>query len=178
MASKKKSKSKKGGGGKLTRSEIVQVRLDPKLKFAAELAARKQRRTLSSFIEWVVDQAIKKEPLSIDPQNHLTIFEAAESVWDLNDAIRFVLLARKLPSLLTYEEELIWKLICETQVYWRYSEYMEDGIRIEDGDLAYMNLDVLKEEFDSFKKVISGDIDENQLHKILMEKQKELEPPF
>ena len=48
---------RKGGGGKLARSETVTVRLDPKLRYLAELAARKQRRTVSSFIEWAVEQS-------------------------------------------------------------------------------------------------------------------------
>jgi hypothetical protein len=38
--------SKRKGGGKLSRSETVTVRLDPKLRYLAELAALKQRRTL------------------------------------------------------------------------------------------------------------------------------------
>ena len=50
--------SKKGGGGNLARSQVVTVRFDPKLKFAAEMAARQQRRTISSFIEWAVDEAL------------------------------------------------------------------------------------------------------------------------
>jgi hypothetical protein len=35
------------------------VRLDPKLRYLAELAARKQRRTVSSFIEWTIEEALK-----------------------------------------------------------------------------------------------------------------------
>ena len=50
------TKKRKGGGSKLSRSEIIQVRLDPKLRFTAELAARKHRRTLSSFVEWAVSE--------------------------------------------------------------------------------------------------------------------------
>jgi hypothetical protein len=45
---------RKGGGGKLSRSETVTVRLDPKLRYLAELAARLHRRTLSSYIEWAI----------------------------------------------------------------------------------------------------------------------------
>lgn len=35
--------------GKLTRTEVVPVRFDPKLKMAAELLAARERRTLSSL---------------------------------------------------------------------------------------------------------------------------------
>ncbi len=47
-------------GGKLNKSESVQVRFDPILKMAAELAAAKERRTLSSFTEMAVEDAVKK----------------------------------------------------------------------------------------------------------------------
>jgi hypothetical protein len=47
------------GGGKLSRSETVTVRLDPKLNYLCDLAARGQRRTKSSFIEWAIDNALK-----------------------------------------------------------------------------------------------------------------------
>ena len=54
-----KPESKGKGGGKLTRSEVVTVRMDSQLHYLAELAARKHRRTLSSFIEWAVQQSFK-----------------------------------------------------------------------------------------------------------------------
>lgn len=70
MTQQKREKSavsagKQAIGSKLPRSEILTVRLDPKLRFAAELAARKHRRTLSSFTEWAVEEAVKRLPLNI-----------------------------------------------------------------------------------------------------------------
>ena len=41
------------------KSEVVTVRLDPKLKYVAELAARRQRRTLSSYIEWAIEDSLR-----------------------------------------------------------------------------------------------------------------------
>jgi hypothetical protein len=49
---------KRARGGKLGRSATVTVRLDPKTRYLAELMARKQRRTLSSFVEWAVEQTL------------------------------------------------------------------------------------------------------------------------
>ena len=49
MATENPESKRKGGGGKLARSETVTVRLDPKLRYLAELAARIQRRSVSSF---------------------------------------------------------------------------------------------------------------------------------
>lgn len=48
---------KKGGGGKLNRSEILQARLNPKLRLGAEIMVRSQRRTLSSLIETLIEAA-------------------------------------------------------------------------------------------------------------------------
>ena len=52
---------RKGGGGKLSRSETVTVRLDPRLRYLAELAARLHRRTLSSYVEWEIGRASCRE---------------------------------------------------------------------------------------------------------------------
>ena len=54
---------KKGAGGNLTRTQVVTVRLDQKLRYLAELAALKQRRTLSSYIEWAIQDSLSRVPL-------------------------------------------------------------------------------------------------------------------
>src|ERR1700730_16830959 len=59
MANRKPVK-KKGAGGKLSRSEILQARLNPKLRFTVELMARLERRTVSSFIEGLIEKAAKE----------------------------------------------------------------------------------------------------------------------
>ena len=61
MATKKKRPT---GGGKLSRSEVVSIRLDPRLRFGAEIAAAKCRRTLSSFTEWAIEEALKSQSLN------------------------------------------------------------------------------------------------------------------
>ncbi|WP_136798037.1 hypothetical protein [Desulfosediminicola ganghwensis] len=110
--------AKKKGGGKLSRSEVVTVRLDPKLRFAAELAARKQRRTLSSFIECAIEQAVENMELNqSDNENHYLV-DALKDVWDVEEADRLVKLAVHIPELLTFDEERTWKLIKEQSLFW------------------------------------------------------------
>lgn len=92
------------GGSKLNRSEIVSVRLDPKLRYLAELAARRHRRTLSSFIEWAVSEQIALIILGTD-----SILAESDLLWDVNEANRFEKLATLHPELLTYQEEINWK---------------------------------------------------------------------
>ncbi len=104
--------AKKGGGGKLTRSETVTVRLDPKLKYLAELAARKQRRTLSSYIEWVIEESLKDIYIKQEGVD-ACLGEWANELWDVDEADRFCLLALNFPDLMTHEEQVMWKIVQE-----------------------------------------------------------------
>src|ERR1700746_2572776 len=89
-----------GGGSKLQRSETVTLRLDPKLRYLTELAARKQRRTVSSFIEWAIEQALSD--VELDDKRHLTVAHETGQLWDPDEADRLVKLGLLYPDLLTY----------------------------------------------------------------------------
>lgn len=109
---------RKGGGGKLSRSETVTVRLDPKLRYLAELAARKQRRTLSSFIEWAVEKSLADVVLTtrysgedLADEEVETLADKAQELWDVDPAERFARLAITHPSLLGHDEQVLWKQI-------------------------------------------------------------------
>lgn len=111
----KKSK----GGSKLSRSEITTVRLDPKLRYLAELAARKQRRTLSSFIEWSIEDTLNRFPLKEGPDWVASVGAEAEYLWDVDSADRLARLALRYPELLTHDEQVLWKLIRENGFLWK-----------------------------------------------------------
>src|SRR5262249_44815579 len=121
MAVKRKAK-REVGGGKLGRTEIITVRLDPKLRYLTELAARKHRRTLSSFIEWAVAQ----QPGQVKLNDH-SIAEEANQLWDVDEADRFAKLAFRHPELLTHSEQVLWKLIQGTMTLWRFKRVADDG---------------------------------------------------
>lgn len=108
---------RKGGGGKLTRSETVTVRLDPKLRYLADLAARKQRRTLSSYIEWAIEDSLDRTNLYSVGDTSLA--DEAAMLWDVDESDRFAKLALRHPDLLTHEEQVRWKLIRENGYLWR-----------------------------------------------------------
>lgn len=111
------SEKRKVGGGKLARSETVTVRLDPKLRYLAELAARKQRRTLSSYVEWAIEDSLSRTNLYAIGDTSLA--DEASMLWDVDEADRFAKLALRHPDLLTHEEQVRWKLIRENGYVWR-----------------------------------------------------------
>jgi hypothetical protein len=102
------------------------VRLDPKLHYLAELAARKQRRTLSSFIEWAVEASLERVVLStpgmgdsLSMEGPVTFADEGAKLWDVDDSDRFAKMALRYPELLAHEEQKRWKLICENGHLWR-----------------------------------------------------------
>jgi hypothetical protein len=99
------------GGGKLSRSEVVTVRLDPKTRYLAELAARRQRRTLSSYIGWVVAESLVQFIEAEKTTNGED--EDIVGLWDVDDCDRLVKLALYDKSLLNYREQVLWKRIQE-----------------------------------------------------------------
>ena len=136
---------RKGSGGKLNRTETVTVRLDQKLRFGAELAARKQRRTLSSFIEWAVEQSLSVNEIGGSDNETRTLLEAVEQIWDVDEADRFVALASNYRDLLTYDEQVLWKLITTDGACWK-----NDKAR-------------LREHWDVLKKVAARELGQDAL---------------
>src|SRR5882672_6523658 len=115
----RKKRARPQVGGKLRRTETLTVRLDPEVKYFAEIGARAQRRTLSSFIEWAVRQAMEDVMLDEGTTNASTLRQVTRQLWDTTEAERFIRLAAFYPELLTLEEQVLWKLIQDCPLLWK-----------------------------------------------------------
>jgi hypothetical protein len=149
------------------RSEVVTVRLDPRLKYLAEIAGRKQRRTLSGYIEWAVEQSLQRVLLrETDNSRDDVSVAAAESMfnlWDVEEADRVVRLAIEFPELLTYEEQLIWKLVRDCGYLWKGGYSASDGKWEWTVSLSKLIWDRLREHWPTFKKVADGEFSKERL---------------
>ncbi len=169
----------KGRGGKLSRSETVTVRLDPKLRYLAELAALKHRRTLSSFIEWAIEDTLSrvklKEGTGYNNDDGVTVADEAPTLWDVDDADRFAKLALHYPDLLTHEEQKRWKLIRENGFVWRgrYDSGGEWEWRIDEGKL---NFERLREQWENFCAVARGERDVSALPRVVHKTETKQQP--
>ncbi|TDI77130.1 MAG: hypothetical protein E2O81_05355 [Betaproteobacteria bacterium] len=105
----RKRKAKTGA----LRTEVFAMRLDPKLKYLAEIAARKQRRSLANFIEWAIEQGLENVNISRSGNNTLSVTDEAEKLWALDEPERLINLASNYPDLLTYDEQLFYRVIQE-----------------------------------------------------------------
>lgn len=163
------AEKKKGGGGKLSRSEIVTVRLDPKLRFAAELAARKQRRTLSSFIEWAIEKIVSEEITAIADggTNPDTAYQAMMKIWDIEEADRFINFASKYPGLMNFDEERLIKLIEETPYFFKNVKRIADSTTLEwEPTLENILIKRVRRQWDLLNKIVSGSANEKDLPEI------------
>lgn len=157
------------GPNRLNRSETVTVRLDPKLRYLAELAALKHRRTLSSFIEWAIEETLRHVKLREagtygDEDPGRTVADDAEALWDVDDADRFAKLAVRYPELLTHEEQKRWKLIRESGWLWR-GQYAgpDDEWTWKTDAIAGLNFDRLRAHWELFCAVARGDKSASEL---------------
>jgi len=163
--------ARKGGGSKLKRSQTVGVRLDPKLRYLAELAARKQRRTLSSYIEWAIENSLKTITITDKSQENKeeSLDALKNNLWDVDEPDRVVRLALRCPDLLSFDEQIQWKIICEafSPVGCRHFWNGDKGIT-EEG----MHWYEIRERWDDIKKYASNELSKEQFETILAE------PPF
>lgn len=158
--------TRKGGGSKLQRSETVTVRIDPKLRYLAELAARHQRRTLSSYIDCALSESLEKVTLNTHFDDAHPLSQEGEHLWDVDDADRLVKLGVSHPYLLNYEEQALWKIISSNGYFWN-GEYDKNGnYRYETIYAENPKLEVIRKNWELIKAVAAGEKSEEELPKL------------
>jgi hypothetical protein len=149
------------GQGK-RRSETVSVRLDPKLRYLAELASRKQRRTVSSFVEWAVETCLDRVYLIEGGYNSngTTLKDVVNDLWDVDPVERFVKLAFRYPDLLNHEEQVLWRFIRSYGFFWKGHRDKNDAQKwifssTSESDISGRNL---RQNWDVVKRVARGEL--------------------
>lgn len=101
-----------------SKTEVVAIRVTPKLRYALELHSRLLNRSVGQTVERALVQYLG------NPDEGL-IFENAlgerrfiiDEVWSASPAVRLIRLARLYPKLLSYEEEVAWEVVCRNSGY-------------------------------------------------------------
>ena len=149
------------GGGKLNRTQTVTLRLDPRLKYLTDIAARTQRRTTSSFIEWAIEQSLSQVELYTDINNRISLADEANELWDIEECDRLVQLGLKYPHMLSLEEQAIWKTVATNLVFWRFLNNTDDSQpEISRRSLV---LQVVRDNWKIIKAIAEGKADKSEL---------------
>jgi hypothetical protein len=136
--------------------------MDPKLRFLVEVAARAQRRTVSSFIEWAIEQVLERVIVMSYAEAEVSLDFLSEFVWDPDEADRFAKLALYFPSLLTYEEQLLWKRIRECEAVWRADFQTRRTMTVNEQE-ATLDYPQLRLYWNALKQVALGEADASML---------------
>jgi hypothetical protein len=161
MKSTKPAGKRQEGGGKLIRTASVTVRLDERLHYLVGLAARKQRRTVSSYIENAVEVSLEKVILhagnDFQDDSEQTLAGEAKRLWDADASERFVRLAIYWPDLLNHDEQIAWKVMLDSGYLDRAKKRHETSRQI---DWDWVILDdaifpTLRRDWDSLQQAIS-----------------------
>lgn len=111
----------------------VSLRIDPRIKYGIDLAARVQKRTVTGVVEWAVERALSDVKMPVDftvvgrqgkpvlPEPQSVLDAVIERLWSPDEATRLMRLAFECPSLLTFEEGLIWESIRLSPPFWRFT---------------------------------------------------------
>ncbi len=157
MAGRKEVKEKK--------DKVIGIRLTPKKHFGAELAARKHARSLASFAEHAVTEALRQTRLvrpRLPNDEGISVDDVLEAVWHPHEAERLANLALRFPSLLASEEELVWDVVVNHPFFWSGWEEDEDFYGWSTAESSLIR-EHLRRCWGDIKKVASGELDEDDL---------------
>ena len=113
------TKTKKTDLGR-SRSDTLNMRIDPKLKYLATLGARELDLTLSRFIERAIERALTAEAMQDGDSVPSKPFYN-EGFWDEAEADRFFMLANFRHDLLIISEQRLWKLFTSHYIGKKYT---------------------------------------------------------
>ncbi|MEN1927611.1 hypothetical protein WCE37_01160 [Luteimonas sp. MJ250] len=130
MAVKKKAGASKKPAA--TRTETLGLRLDPRLKFALELAARDQHRSISGTVEWCVERVLRETEVDIALPGAWTFFDLTHRVWDVDPNKMLANICAYAPRLATFEETQKYRIMHMTEQLWYNPGAVRDGSNLVD----------------------------------------------
>lgn len=164
--------SKNTKAGKPARTDSLTIRLDPKLRFLVELAARRQRRSLTSFIEWAVEKALAEVTVRQEGDWKTSLLDVAPKVWAIEPSQRLLNIAQELPDLLSYDEELIWNAI---RTVTAVESWKDAAGKYQARTASFMysagtpNCDVVRKCWNALTGYAASQVSEEELKKALIE---------
>jgi chaperonin cofactor prefoldin len=133
---------------KQTKLTPVSFRLDPKVKFAAEILARYQRRSLASTVEWALLRSLEGTvQVGSEEGAAVTLNELVNISWSEDELIRSVNIAFLVPHMATHEESCIKAIILASAplCFTDKGPHRRHGIDKVNFDALFLLRDLVKE---------------------------------
>jgi hypothetical protein len=154
-------------GKKSAKTETLAVRIDAKEKYGLEILSRMQRRSLTSLVEYTINQKLREYLVITEPQQSALfkdkVYEEGcvlDDIWSDDEVMRLILLLDFAPQLLTFEEGLVWKLIQDNAIYWTGRLHEKESKYIwNTSDLSTLRIDFVRHDFDKLKNYALGRVE-------------------
>ncbi|WP_438307615.1 hypothetical protein ACIZ1P_20755 [Pseudomonas guariconensis] len=98
------------------KTETLTLRLDPKMKFAIELLARDQKRTLAGVIEWSIQKSLSRTEVITGSETG-NLQQLVDVVWSPDDLEKTIYLGLYAEHLLSYEEQCVWNVLKDNPIF-------------------------------------------------------------
>ncbi len=99
------------------KTETLTLRLDPKTKYAIELLARDQKRTLAGAIEWAVQKAMSSQEVGAS-LGVCSFQELVDQTWTPDELQRVMNLGANAEHLLSHDESCLWAVIKSNPLFY------------------------------------------------------------
>lgn len=108
----------KAGRPSSGKGKLLTVRLTPKMRYSVELLARIQRRnSITAVIELALERLLHDKEMGLTNGKGEYL---PDLIFDEDEVTCFVNLCLHCSELLTYDEELIWRVIeADKKTYWK-----------------------------------------------------------
>lgn len=109
--------------GSRNKSEVITIRINPKLKFGLELMARLHNRSVAQTVEMAI-QRVLEDPFDGIQNLRDVRYERdlIEKLWSPHRGERLLRMVLTHPELLSYEEEVLWHKLTRAGVTEDYLE--------------------------------------------------------
>jgi len=165
-----KPEARRGGGAKTSRSETVTVRLDPRLRYMAEIAAKCERRTLSSYIESAVESSLER--VYLDRDHDVTVASSAKLLWFISEPARLARLNKMYPHLLDINEQRLIRAAREA------SKAIGGNLRVaglDEHEQAEYEADRIRPYWDFLKSAAEDDLPMEEILNAVLEMKRDLD---
>lgn len=103
--------------GSRNKSEVITIRINPKLKFGLELMARLHNRSVAQTVEMAIQRVLEDPFDGIQNLRNVRYeHDLIDKLWSPHRGERLLRMVLTHPELLSYEEEVLWNKLTRAGV--------------------------------------------------------------
>ena len=103
--------------GNRSKSEVITIRVTPKVKFGLEINARVHNRSVAQTTDRAVQHLLGINFIEEIATEAAAVKSILDKIWSPHQGARFLNLVRHYPELMSHEEECLWDKMVRTGLF-------------------------------------------------------------